>query len=83
MNILLCVSIAACTLSLVLHILLMYLVHHTHILSTVLAAHDKGAYGESLCSDVVGGYHGAFVLRIAHFFESCANRDGKFAAVVK
>ncbi len=43
---------------------------------------SHGAHGEALGSDVVGGDHGAFELWMSHFFESCANGDGKFATVV-
>ncbi len=42
-----------------------------------------GANGESLCHNIVGGYDGAFVLWVAHFFESGAQGDGKFAAIIK
>ncbi len=44
---------------------------------------SHGVHGEALGSDVVGGDHGAFELWMAHFFESCANGDGKFAIVVE
>ncbi len=42
-----------------------------------------GAHGESLCCNIVAGYHGAFVLCVAHFFERGAQGDGKFAAIIK
>ncbi len=44
---------------------------------------SHGAHGEALGSDVVSGDHGAFELWMPHFFESCANGDGKFATVVE
>ena len=41
-----------------------------------------GAHGETLCGYVVGGDHRAFELRMPHFLEGRAKRDGKFAAIV-